>query len=156
MDSYSEAYEHLEEFDEALGEQDLELEGVLIGQVALWEYAEREGVDIEGRDTDDVDIYAPDVMQVFDIAELYDEVPQQTGTRLEVDNSPRTYMDLIWDHPMAEEFVEIMGSEDAEKVKGLENIDLYLPPTETYIESKERAGREKDHSDIEKLHEILG
>lgn len=154
MDSYSEARQYLEEFDERLGEEDLELEGVLIGQVALWEYAERAEEDIEGRETDDIDIYAPEVMDVFDIAELYDEVPQQTGTRLSIDNCPQTYMDLIWDHPMAEDFVEVMQSEEAEMVEDLDNIDLYLPPEDLYIESKKNAGREKDYGDIEKMRDL--
>lgn len=156
MDSYKQARQYLEDFDDKLGEEDLELEGVLIGQVALWEYADRAGVEVEGRETDDIDIYVPDVMQAFDIAELYDEAPQQTGTRLSVGRHPQTYMDLIWDHPMADNFVETMESEDTQKVEGLENIDLYLLPEEDYIESKKNAGREKDFSDIEKMREIMG
>lgn len=155
MDSYSEAREYLEEFDRNLGQNGLELDGVLIGQAALWEYAERAGVDIEGRETEDIDIYVPDVLQAFDIADLYDEVPQQTGTRLNIDRMPDTYMDLIWDHPMADKYVEVMESEDAEKVEGLENINLYLLPEEDYIESKRNAGREKDFMDIEKMQEVM-
>lgn len=155
MDDYSEAMEYLQEFDEKLGEEGLELEGVLIGQAALWEYAERYDAEIEGRETDDVDIYVPDVMQAFDIAEMYDEVPQQTGTRLEIDSHPQTYMDLIWDHPMAEDFVEVIESEDSEMVEGLENIDLYVLPEEVYIESKRNAGREKDDEDIAKLEQMM-
>lgn len=155
MDSYSEARHYLEEFDDNLGQEGLELEGVLIGQVALWEYADRAGVDIEGRETDDIDIYVPDVLQAFDIAELYDEVPQQTGTRLNIDRVPDTYMDLIWDHPMADTYIEAMESGEAEKVEGLDNIDLYILPEEDYIESKTQAGREKDFSDIDKMQNVM-
>lgn len=155
MDSYSEAREYLEELDQKLGDEGLALDGVLIGQAALWEYAERAGVEIEGRETEDIDIYVPDVLQAFDIAELYDEVPQQTGTRLNIDRAPNTYIDLIWDHPMADTYAEIIESGDAEKVEGLENINLYLMSEEEYIESKRNAGREKDSIDIEKMQKVM-
>lgn len=154
MDGYSEFREYLEKFDQELGEADLQLTGVLIGQTALWEYAEQQDEEITKRETEDIDIYAPNVEEVFEVADLYNEAPQHAGIRVDLDRSEDGKVDLMWNHEMSEEFVSYLDEEN-EKIQYLDNIDLYMLPKDTYKRSKKNAGRSKDKEDLEELEKLM-